>query len=112
MEKSPAYRYWHKSGWEQRAAAVVTAMSGAAVRCNDDGSEAAMYDLALSWPDARSRNGSDAEYRSTPEDLVGWHQPSGNTSGKLGASHLDRLPRPGHETASSTHSRGSASRLY
>jgi hypothetical protein len=27
--KPPVYRYWHKSGWEQRAAAVVAAMSGA-----------------------------------------------------------------------------------
>jgi hypothetical protein len=53
VEESPLYRYWHRSGWEQRAAAVVTAMSGAAVRCNDDGSEAAMYDLALRWPDGR-----------------------------------------------------------
>ena len=53
MGQPPAYRYWHKSGWEQRAAAVVSAMSGATVSCNDDGSEDAMYDLALRWPDGR-----------------------------------------------------------
>jgi hypothetical protein len=51
--ESPVYRYWHESGWEQRAAAVVAAMSGATVSCNDDGSEDAMYDLALRWPDGR-----------------------------------------------------------
>jgi hypothetical protein len=53
LGQPPVYRYWHKSGWEQRAADVVAAMSGAIVSCNDDGSEDAMYDLALRWPDGR-----------------------------------------------------------
>jgi hypothetical protein len=53
VREPTAYRYWHKSGWEQRAAAVVAAMSGATVSCNDDGSEDAMFDLALRWPDGR-----------------------------------------------------------
>jgi hypothetical protein len=45
MTEPVAYRYWHTRGWEERAATVVAAMTGASVRFHDDGSEEACRTL-------------------------------------------------------------------